>query len=134
MTHIQIVYLILYIVFGIIFGAGIILLFGAAPWTNTVQAEDCLKTIGLVCVVIGTIIGAIVFASSFLKVEMQVDYYQGLLKERTEYENKIAGVPNGFSREAYRNYLKKVNSKILQEESVMTVADWNEYYERMSKK
>ena len=101
MTHIQIVYLILYIVFGIVFAAGITLLFGAAPWTNTIQAEDCLKLIGQVCVVIGAIIGAIVFASSLLKVEMQVDYYQGLLKERTEYENKIAGVPNSFSRIVY---------------------------------
>ena len=133
MTHIQIVYLVLYIVFGAIFIFGIVALLGAEPWTKTTTAEDCLKSIGLVCAVIGAIIGIIVLITSMFKVEMQVDYYQELLKERIEYEKKVVDTL-GPSQEAYKNYLKKVNLKISKEESTMTVADWNEYYERLNKK
>ena len=133
MTHIQTVYLVLYIVFVAIFIFGIIALLGAEPWTKTTTAEDCLKAIGLVCTVIGAIIGVIVLVTSLLKVEMQVDYYQGLLKERIEYEKKVVDT-FGPSQKAYKNYLKEVNLKISKEESVMTVADWNEYYERLNKK
>lgn len=133
MTHIQTVYLVLYIVFGIIFVAGIILLLGAGPWTTTVTAENCLGTIGFVCTLIGFIAGIIVLFTSMFKVDMQVDYYQGLLKERIEYEKKVVDT-FGPSQEAYKNYLKKVNLKISKEESTMTVADWNEHYERLNKK
>lgn len=133
MTHIQTVYLVLYIIFGIIFVAGIVLLLGAGPWTTTVTTENCLGTIGFVCTIIGTIIGIIVLTTSMFKVDMQVDYYQELLKERIKYEKKVVDT-FGPSQEAYKNYLKEVNSKISKEESVMTVADWNEYYERLDKK
>lgn len=133
MTHVQTVYLVLYIVFGAIFVFGIVALLGAEDWTKTLPAENCLKAIGAVCAIIGFVIGIIVLLTSMFKVDMQVDYYQGLLKERIEYEKKVVD-STGPSQEAYKNYLKEVNSKISKEETTMTVADWDEYYERLDKK